>query len=250
MGNDGPRRLHALAKLLITVLYIILTISVGRYDPAALLPMLIYPLWLSAWAAAPQKLLLSRFALALPFVLAAALANILIETAPAFRIGEVVFSYGLLSAVVLVLKCYLCVTALLLLIACTPLSELGRSLRLLHTPSLLVDLLLLTYRYLSILLGQARDIYLAYCLRSARGRGVEWRHLGSLAGVLLLSSFDRAERLYQAMLCRGYSGSRSLHEGGRPWRAQDSLYTAAICAALVLLRFGDIPGRLAALVGA
>jgi len=228
-----------LAKLLVTLIFMLAVISRGRYELAALLPLLFYPLVLAAWAGAPQALLLRRFAVALPFCLAAGIANIVVETEPAFRLGQIMVSYGTLSCLTLVLKCYLTVTALLLLVAVTPLAELGRCLLRLHAPPLFVDLLLLTYRYLGALLGEASTVYLAYRLRAPGAKGVALRDMGSLAGNLLLRSFDRAERVYQAMLCRGYGAGGSLHAKGRPWHWRDSLYLLLAGGGVLLLRLAD-----------
>jgi cobalt/nickel transport system permease protein len=64
------------------------------------------------------------------------------------------------------------------------------------------------YRYLFVLveevlrMRQARD-----CRRVARApMRVEMKLLGSMLGTLLLRSFERAERMYHAMLSRGSSG--------------------------------------------
>lgn len=222
-----------------TFIFILAVISRGRYELAALLPLLFYPLVLAAWAGAPQGLLLKRFALALPFCLAAGIANIFVEPEPAFRLGRLLISYGTLSCLTLVLKCYLTVTALLLLVAATPLTELGRCLLRLHAPPLFVDLLLLTYRYLGALLSEARSVYLAYGLRAPRVKGVALRDMGSLAGHLLLRSFDRAERVYQAMLCRGYGSGTAVHAAGRPWQGRDVLYLLLAGGGVLLLRLAD-----------
>ena len=198
-----------------------------------------YPLLLAAWAEAPQSLLWRRFALALPFCLAAGIANILLDREPALLLGQLAISYGLLSCLTLVLKCYLTVMALLLLVAVTPLPELGRCLLRFHVPPLFVDLLLLTYRYLGALLTEAGAVYLAYSLRSPLAKGVAWQDMGSLAGNLLLRSFDRAERVYQAMLCRGYARGLRLHEAARPWRREDRLYLLLAGGGMLLLRLLD-----------
>jgi len=50
---------------------------------------------------------------------------------------------------------------------------------------------------------------IAYLLRSPDKKGIEMRDMGSFAGQLLIHSFDRAEQVYNAMKCRGYTSGYS-----------------------------------------
>ena len=59
---------------------------------------------------------------------------------------------------------------------------------------------------------------------------------GSLPGLLLLRSSDRAERVYQSMLLRGFQGEYAL-KGSEKLRALDLLYGFVWAGVLVALRF-------------
>ena len=61
------------------------------------------------------------------------------------------------------------------------------------------------------------------------------RHMGSFIGQLILRGFDRAERVYAAMCCRGYS-LRSVPPARRQFRLPDVLALAAVCIPALLLR--------------
>jgi len=90
-------------------------------------------------------------------------------------------------------------------------------------------------------MGQARR------LRSFGRRGMDWRVYGQMLGQLLLRSFARAQRIYLAMKCRGFTGeirvARRLH-----FRTADLAFTLAWSAVFVLFRFVDLPLALGHLV--
>lgn len=95
-----------------------------------------------------------------------------------------------------------------------------RALRSLGVPAVLAAVLSLMYRYLFVLVEEAHRLVRARDARSAcdegsrGGRSVMWRArvTGSMIGTLFLRTYERSERIYQAMLARGYDGQvRTLH---------------------------------------
>ena len=93
-----------------------------------------------------------------------------------------------------------------LLIATTPIDSLAAALRKIHVPGILTTLLLLTYRYIGVLMEQASIMMQAYSLRAPNQKGVQIQAWGSFLGQLLLRSMDRAEELYNSMTLRGFHG--------------------------------------------
>ena len=84
---------------------------------------------------------------------------------------------------------------------------LGRACKRLHLPDKLIHLLLFTVRYLDVVKAEYHRL-----LTAAKLRGFQPalnRHtlhtFGQLAGMLLVRSFDRSERIVAAMKCRGFS---------------------------------------------
>ena len=72
---------------------------------------------------------------------------------------------------------------------------------------MLVELTLIMYRYIFLLFDEAQRIRTAQRARLGFSRfrsGL--RSSGILGGMLLLRSFDRADRSFAAMRCRGYRG--------------------------------------------
>jgi cobalt/nickel transport system permease protein len=89
----------------------------------------------------------------------------------------------------------------------TPLPELMRAARSFRCPPVLVELALIMYRYIFLLLDEGGRIRNA---QKARLGFVDFRcgirSAGTLGGMLVLRTYDRAERSFAAMRCRGYQG--------------------------------------------
>jgi cobalt/nickel transport system permease protein len=121
--------------------------------------------------------------------------------------------YGLRVALVLCLKALAVVTLVLVLLTTTPLSGLLKAAHALRVPGLIVQLLILTYRYLFVLGAELARLRMALRVRGYRNRASRhsYRTIGHVAGTLLVRGYDRAERVGQAMRCRGFDGQfRSL----------------------------------------
>lgn len=242
-GNTCIHALHPYAKLAATLVYLVCLLSLGRYEFARLAPYLLYPMLMLALAEAPYRLVFGRALLALPFCLFAGLSNLVLERAPLVSFGALTLSAGAVSCAVLLLRTYLCVAAVLALVAVTPLPALTGALRRLHVPGFFVSLLELCYRYLGTLGEEASSLSAAYRLRAGGARGVALSHFGSLAGGLLLRSLDRAERVYAAMQCRGYP-RRMPDAPAQPLRRADLCFAALACGSSILFRAADIPALL------
>jgi len=75
-------------------------------------------------------------------------------------------------------------------------------------PGLLVQLALLSYRYLFVLAEELSRLRVALRVRAFRSRvsAHSYRTIGHVAGALLVRGYERAERVGQAMRCRGFAG--------------------------------------------
>ena len=203
-GQNSPiHRLHPGAKLAATGVYLLCVLSLGRLQFGRLAPYLLYPVVVLSLAEVPLGLVLRRAALALPFCAFAGLSNLLLERQVLLWLGPVPVTVGLASCGVLLLRALLCVSAVLALAAVTPFGQLTGQLRRMRMPSFCVALLEMLYRYLGLLAGQAGSMLTAYRLRGGSGTGLPVGHMGSFIGQLLLRSTARAQRVYQAMECRG-----------------------------------------------
>ncbi len=121
---------------------------------------------------------------------------------------------GLHLAGLICLKALSISALVLLLFATAPVGVTLRAAHRLWVPDLLVQLLLLTYLHAYLLADELGKVRTALRLRRFRNRMNRhaYRTLGNVAGTLLVRSYERAERVGQAMKARGFSGRfRTLH---------------------------------------
>lgn len=105
----------------------------------------------------------------------------------------------------IVIKSTLCLLTMVLLTSTTPFAELLRVARRVRVPALFVTTLALLYRYLFVLVDEAGRMQRARWARTFdRRRAAVWRNLGTVIGQLFVRSTERAERIYAAMLARGW----------------------------------------------
>ena len=212
-GMDGlarlespMHRLHPLPKLLTVLLYIGVVLSFPNSRLSGLIAMVIFPVVGYAAAGIPVRTCFHKLRYILPLILAVGIWNPILNRAPAFVVGRLTVSEGMVSFIVLMLKGTLSLMASFLLVATTGIEKICYALRLLHVPKLLVTMLLITYRYISLLLSEASTMMNAYTLRAPGQKGVHISAWGSFLGQLLLRSMDRATALYQSMQMRGFTG--------------------------------------------
>lgn len=158
--------------------------------------------------------------LALPFALAAVT---LIFTTPGQPITQVagltLTDNGLARFLAIVLKSWLSMQAALLLALTTDFNDLLWALKSLRVPATLIATVGFMYRYLFTLQEEAERLLQARAARSGRiddvkvGGSLLWRAkiTGGMVGNLFLRSYERSERVYAAMLARGYNG-QTLHQ--------------------------------------
>lgn len=198
--------LNPTAKLLVTLAYIVTATSYAKYDIIGLVPLLVYPAAMMSLGRIPAGMLGRRVLILLPFVLFVGILNPLFDQAVLVQAGPIAVSGGMISFLSIILRFVLSVTAVLILIATTGMEAVCASLAGLGVPKLLISQILLLYRYLYVLLEEVLRVSRAYTLRSPYQEGVAVRAWGSLAGSLLLRTLERAQRIHQAMLCRGFDG--------------------------------------------
>ncbi|MCL1830548.1 MAG: energy-coupling factor transporter transmembrane protein EcfT [Oscillospiraceae bacterium] len=203
-GQTVVHRIHAMAKLITTLVYITTIVSFDRYSFFNLIPYLFYPTLLMALSETPYGILLSRLLVVLPFSLFAASASLLLERNSVFMFLGLKLSYGVVSFSVILFRSYLVVMALLLLVATTPFVGITDCMRRMKIPSIFIVVTELIYRFLSVIYDQTYSMYLAYSLRKQDTKGLALKDCGSFTGQLLLRSFERAGRIYTAMSLRGY----------------------------------------------
>ena len=244
-------RLDARIKLVLTVAFIL---------TAALTPLGAWPIYVLLLALALAVEMLSelgipyymkRALLAVPFVLAALPVLFTIPGPVLFQLlpGLSITQMGLDRFLSIALKSWLSVQVAILLASTTRVPDLLAAMRALRVPRLLVAIIGLMWRYLFVMVDEALRLMRARESRSSEsdtpnlhpGGKLTWRAqvTGGMAGSLFLRSIERSDRIYMAMLARGYDGEvRSLpHPGIRPGEWAVLIIGLALMALLLLAGF-------------
>jgi cobalt/nickel transport system permease protein len=232
-------RLHPLVKLLTTVAYLMGVVSFGRYEISSLLPFVFYPVLIFTLAELPVAQVLKRVLLALPLIIGIGILNPLFDQ-NTILLGGIAISRGWVTFLSILIKCGLTVTASILLIATTGMDRLGAALRMLKVPKVFVLQLLLTYRYISVLIEEVSRMQRAYSLRAPGEKGIRLSVWGSFAGQLILRTFDRAQRVYQSMSLRGFTGEYNTGDIAK-LSFKDFAYLAAWSLFFIIARIYNIP---------
>ncbi len=129
---------------------------------------------------------------------------------PLFYLGTLPVTYeGVIYATQISIKSNAMMLVLIALVATTPIFTLGHAMCELKIPKKIVHLLFFTYRYIHVM--QKEYVRL---INSMKIRGFTpktnfhtYRTYAYMIGMLIVKSFDRAQRVHNAMLCRGFRGN-------------------------------------------
>lgn len=234
-------RLDPRAKLVTTLLFLFTVVSFPKYEVVALLPFFLFPVVLLALGEIPVGFVLRKIAIVSPFAVCIGIFNPLLDAVQVTIAPGLTISAGWLSFLSILIKFVLTVSAALLLIATTSFPTVCHALRQIGVPSLFVSQLLFLYRYIFVLVEEALRVIRARDMRSYGRRGSGITVLIRILGVLFLRTVERAERIYFAMLARGFRGDMPAR---RPYRlaARDWVFAATVLCFLVLFRFYPVPG--------
>ncbi len=181
-----------------------------RFWPSAVLA-LAGALGLAALGRLPPRWLLARLGAAALFLglFAAPLPFLLHGSGWEGQWGSLRLSlHGLGMALLLFAKGLALLTLMLTLLATAPLDVTLKAAHALHLPGLFVQLATLTYRDVFVVSGEWSRLRVALRTRGYRNRVSRhsFHTLGNVAGTLFVRSYERAERVGQAMRCRGFDG--------------------------------------------
>ncbi len=187
----------------------------------------------------PPLYVLKRSLVIFPFVLLIAVFI------PFFKEGEVAGSYniwlwqisvtysGLLILANVVVKAWLCILGLILLSSTTKLVDLLKGLKQLGVPQVMILILSFMYRYIFVLVDEVMRMQQARDSRNFGGNRLhQLKTIGNMVGTLFIRSYERGERIYAAMLSRGFDGQvRTLHK--LSFRPADAYFSVTFCLMLI-----------------
>ncbi|MCR5617339.1 MAG: energy-coupling factor transporter transmembrane protein EcfT [Clostridiales bacterium] len=198
--------LSPLSKFFLTMVYIVTVASFNKYDLTGLFAMILLPLLGYALSGIQVTLCFRKLKVILPFILLVGIANPFMDREIMYTVGRLHISFGMISMLTLMLKGIYSLMASFLLVSTTPVDELCKSLRKIHVPSMIVSLLLLTYRYVSMFLDEVATMSESYALRAPGQKGIAFGTWGTFLGQLIVRSSYKANRNYESMILRGFKG--------------------------------------------
>ncbi|WP_405092701.1 cobalt ECF transporter T component CbiQ [Micromonospora sp. NBC_01392] len=206
-SGSPVHRLPPEVKITAMVLFTVAVVATPREAYWAFGGYALLVVVVAALARVGPRWLLGRALIELPFVLFA-FALPFLGTGERVGVAGLSLSVdGLHGAFNILAKGTLGVLASLLLAATTTTRDLILGLDRLRCPQILTQIATFMLRYLEVLVGEARRMRLARVSRGDDPRFL-WQLRGFAAGVgaLFLRAFERGERVYLAMVSRGYTG--------------------------------------------
>ncbi|MEW6675703.1 MAG: cobalt ECF transporter T component CbiQ [Nitrospirota bacterium] len=208
-GNSFFHRLDPRVKF-ITIMPYIFVIAIMQGTKGPLLALIVSLLMVSI-ARISVKKLIGRLIVVNTFIF------LLWIFLPFSYPGDAVFHIGSLKAtregflyvLSITLKANAIVLATTAILGTSEVFSLAHALVHLRVPDKLVHLFFFFYRYISVLHEEYERLKNAMTIRSFKaGTNMHtYRTYAYLVGMLIVRSYERSQRIYKAMLCRGFNGN-------------------------------------------
>ena len=234
------KRINPLTKLIVTIIYIMIVVSMNKYEITSLYPFMFYQIFLLYFCDVPLKLFFNMILIGLPLVLGIGVFNIFFNREVYLSLGIISITYGMISFVSLFIKGCLTITAGVLLICTTHVEDLAKSLRKIYVPKIITNQIVFMYRYIFVLIESVYQVNNAYMLRAPDQKGINIKLWGPLLGQILLRSFDKAEKIYNAMLLRGFDGEYITYMD-KKLGLLDFCYLVSWCLLFILIKNVNMP---------
>jgi len=191
--------------------------------------------------------LITRLIPLLPFLLPILLLlPLLIPGEVIFKIGILKFSLeGLYKGLTIALRILSIVFIFTALVASTSRQSLLIAARKIGIPQVFIQITEFAFRYIEVVYNEAKTMLTARLCRGYTKKQIfnitEIKQLGTLIGMLFLRSYARAERIYTAMLARGYS-SDAIINTKTSFKKSDFILSLGTLVLCMFLLFADRGG--------
>lgn len=245
--DSSVHRLDPRAKVVTTLVFLVCVVSFGKYELLPMVPFAIYPVVTAADADLPFGFLSRKLIAVAPFAILVGIFNPLLDPTAQVQVGQFVISGGWISFASILLRFFLTTIAALVLIATTSFNGVCLGLERLGLPDVLASQLLFLYRYIFVLGEETMRMARARAMRSFGRRGMGLGVYSQILGHLLLRTYARAQRIYQAMLARAFDGQiRTTRE--LRFTRHDVVYMLGWSATFLAFRLVNVPLLIGTLV--
>ncbi|QWR76763.1 cobalt ECF transporter T component CbiQ [Candidatus Magnetomonas plexicatena] len=226
-------------KIITTAAFTVLVVSYSKYELTGLMPFFLFPMVCSSLGEVPLKYILKKLLYFSIFPLLIGIFNPLIDTKPVASFMNISISGGWISLLSIYIKFELTFSFAVIFIATTPLSQVCAGLKRLGVPDIFTAQLMFLYRYIFVLAEETMKMLRARGLRAFGEVNMSVKDFIGFAGLLFIKTCERAERIYRAMLSRGFAGTvHSIKDISL--KRTDLLYIAITTVLLVFFRVYDV----------
>lgn len=237
-GDTAVHRLPAHVKVVALLGFVVAVVLVPPRQWWALLAAAAVLAVVVRIARLPAAVVVRRMVVEVPFVVFALLLPVLATGPRVDVLGVPLAVEGLVGAWNLLAKATIGVVAAITLAATTTPRDLVAGLERLRVPDALVQIVAFMLRYLAVV---ADDLHRMRIARESRGAPPGWwgqlRAVAATIGALFVRTYERGERVQQAMLARGWTGRSVLVQGraatAAEWAGAAVLPLAAAVLAVV-----------------
>jgi cobalt/nickel transport system permease protein len=207
-GHTVVHRLAPQCKLAAQLLFVMVVVATPREAFWAFAVYAVVVIALIRLAEIPPRFVAKRLAFEVPFIAFAVLLPFIGRGERTDVFGLPLSVEGLWGAWNIIAKATLGLAVSILVAATTTMPEFLRGFERLHLPRAFTSTASFMIRYFDVIADEMRRMKVA---RESRGYDPRWiwqvRAVAASAGALFIRSYERGERVYLAMLSRGYAGS-------------------------------------------
>jgi cobalt/nickel transport system permease protein len=236
-GSSPLHRLPPECKLLGVFTFVLVVVATPREQMWAFGLFALALVVVARLGRVPLLLLVRRLVIEVPFVLFAVLLPFVARGERIEVLGLSLSQSGLWAAFNILAKATLGATATILLATTTDVRGLLRGLERLRLPRSFVAILSFMVRYADVIAGEMQRMKVARASRAYEPRNLlQAKAIAASAGSLFLRAYERGERVYLAMVSRGWTGSMPVLDErratSRQWAAAAALPAVALVVSL------------------
>ncbi|SFU81765.1 cobalt/nickel transport system permease protein [Clostridium sp. DSM 8431] len=223
-SNTFIHSINATVKILVTFIYVIKVLFIKDFRMLNVGVILAYPILIFLIGRIQVRNILKKVLFILPVVIGISIINLIID----FSYNQIYFAF------ILLFRCIMCLVGVSLLLATTGMDKVALGLTRLKIPKILVNQILLLYRYIVVLIEECYRIKASYELRTLGEKSMSLKDFGGIMGRLLLKSIDKSENIYLAMSLRGFTGDLYF-DSAEEFKAIDFIYLVGWTAIFIFI---------------
>ncbi len=238
-GDSLVHRLDPRLKIFLLLSYVFMVVSIPFDSTNRLLLFSIVPFILALLSGVSLLHYLSKLSKIYPLIFLITFLLPFLPTAGenALTVGPLkIYPAGFNKFLIINAKSLFSIWMSIILTTTTEFNQFLKGMEKLRFPTLVILILSFMYRFIFLLIDEAERMLMAFQSRYVRlSLFTRLKYLAQEIGVLFIRTFERSERVYQAMEARGFQGK--IHSPSHfHWKILDSVVLMLFSLSLILLR--------------